>query len=91
MALRCYLEAYETCNKTKDYINLADVCNHLGSIYLALDKTAKSMEYHRKALFYRLSLKTPEGLANSYNNIGKVFLAKKQSGLRPILFLKGSQ
>jgi len=88
LALKSYLEAYETCNKTKDYINLSDVCNHLGSIYLALDKPDRSMEYHRKALFYRLSLNTPEGLANSYNNIGKVFLVKNNPDSAHFYFIK---
>jgi len=88
MALRCYLDAYATCEKTNNYVNLADACNHLGTIYLTLEQPEKSMEYHRKALAYRVALKTPEGMANSFNNIGKVFLMKNMPDSAKAYFQK---
>ncbi|NEW85286.1 MAG: sensor histidine kinase, partial [Mariniphaga sp.] len=69
-----------------DKIIYAEVCNHLGGLYLLIDQPEKSLEFHHKALNNRNVINNPEGIAKSYNNIGKIFLDRKQSDSALVYF-----
>ncbi|NJK95388.1 MAG: hypothetical protein HC905_11180 [Bacteroidales bacterium] len=63
----------------KDRITFADVCNHLGSIYLVLHQPDKSLDFHRKALAIRSEMGNTEGMAKSHNNVGETFFLSPET------------
>jgi len=74
MAIKNYLDAYKLSLLYDDYLLVGDVCNHLGNYYALVRDSKRVLEYHHRALGYRIQLGAPEEIGQSYNNIGKCYL-----------------
>ncbi len=62
-------------------VQVALLCNNVGSMYLKVKNYAKAIEYNLKALELNKSLGLKKGIANNYLDIGTVYSELKNYSL----------
>lgn len=72
-ALKIYMGALAIAEQAKLHLQIAAVCNEIGTLLKKNKQLPKALEYYTRALNEALAIKNNEQIANAHNNIGLVY------------------
>ena len=72
-ALKIYMDALQIAEQAKLHLQIAAVCNEIGTLLKKNKALKKALEYYTRALAEASVVKHDEQMANAYNNIGLIY------------------
>lgn len=87
-SMHCLSQSARIFERNQCLLKLSSAWNSMGNVCRDLEKFAKAIDYHHRALRIRKQINYEKGIADSYQNLGSVYLEWKKYDQAKFFLLK---